>query len=162
MIVDYYLGKSEDSSGYTVNDYLSSTDDWIAAQREFIPWAFPSPEASTGYADAPVMNQESVAKFKEDSILREMVRQVVNRYLKYLNGSQGWRNSADSDHIRITRMIRFLATIGMKEEAQKVAKWCSERGGSKRVRATWESSVEYLPPWDRKEEKVEEVREQAQ
>jgi hypothetical protein len=161
MIVDYFLGKSKDTSGYTVNDYLSSHDDWIASQRDYVPWAFPLPEASAGYVDAPVMDQESVTNFKEDSILREMVKQVVNRYLRYLNESQGWRNSADPDHIRITRMIRFLATIGMKEESQKVSKWCSERGGSKRVKATWESSVEYLPPWDRKGEKVEENSQQV-
>jgi hypothetical protein len=159
MIVDYYLGKAEDSNSNTVNDYLSFDDERIAGYREYVPWVFPSAEASPGYVDAPVMDQEVVAKFKEDSILREMVRQVVNRYLKYLNGATGWRNSADPDHIRITRMIRFLATIGMKEEAQKVAKWCSERGGGKRVKATWESSVEYLPPWERKEEKVEEKKE---
>lgn len=160
MIVDYYLGKSEDVNGYTVNDYLSASDDWISSQRDYIPFVFPSTDPSPGYTDAPVMDKEAVDKFREDTILREMVKQVVNRYLKYLNNADGWRNSADADHIRITRMIRFLSTIGMKEEATKVSKWCVERGGSKKIKTTWEASTEYKPSWER-EEKKEEKKEEA-
>lgn len=156
MIVDYYLGKSEDKDGNTVNDYLTFDDDTISRERNFIPWIFPSSEQSHGYDDAPVMDEGIVAKFREDNILREMVRQVVNRYLKFLNNTDGWRNTSDHNHIRITRMIRFLATIGMREEAEKVAKWCSERGGSKKIKEGWLKSVEFKPPWDRKEESPQE------
>ncbi len=153
MIVDYFLGKIEDEDGRTVNDFLSLDDSTLESERGFVPWIFPSTENSNSFPGAQIMDQETVAKFREDTILREMVRQVVNRYLKFLNSTQGWRNTADAGHVKITRMIRFLATINMKEEASKVSKWCTEKSGaSKKIKASWEEATNYQPVWERKQE----------
>lgn len=158
MIVDYYLGKGEDNLGNKISDYLSYSNDSLEDERDYIPWVFPLPEAMAGWSEAPILSQDDVAKFKEDNLLREMVRSTINHYLKYLSNTQSWRNTVSHNHIRITRMIRFLATIGMKEEAEKVAKWCSDRGGSKLAKANWGAATSFKPPWDR-EEKKEEVKE---
>lgn len=159
MIVDYYLGKSTDSVGNTISDYLSYSDNNLEQDREYVPWTFPSTEAMPGYLNPPTLSKEDVEAFRSDKILQEMVRSVVNHYLKFLNNTSSWRATVSHNHIRITKMIRFLAMIGMKEEAGKIAKWCCERGGSKKVKATWESSVEFKPPWEapvesKKEEEV--------
>jgi hypothetical protein len=150
MIVDYFLGKGMDDDGRTVNDYLSLDDYNLESERGFVPWVFPSTEKSNSFPNAPIMDQDIVNKFREDTILREMTKQVVNRYLKFLNNTSAWRNTADAGHLRITRMIRFLATIRMSEEATKVAKWCTDKSGaSKKIKASWEEATNFKPEWER-------------
>lgn len=161
MIVDYYLGKGEDSLGNKISDYLSYSDSELEDERDYVPWVFPLPESMPGWANSPLLTEADVTKFRDDQLLKEMVRSSVNRYLKFLSNTYSWRNTASHNHIRITRMIRFLATIGLKEEAQKVAKWCSERGGSKISKANWTASVDFKPPWERVEENKEEQKEET-
>ena len=153
MIVDYFLGRTTDSEGKTINDYLSMDNEALENDRGWVPWVFPSTEKSNNFPDAPILSQSDVEIFKEDSILKELVRQTTNHYLRFLNSTYKWRNTADPAHARITRMIRFLSTIGMSEESAKVAKWCIDRASaSKKIKTYWDAGSTFKPEWERKQE----------
>jgi hypothetical protein len=150
MIVDYFLGKCQDYSGKTINDFLSMNNEDLESKSDWVPFIFPSTDKSANFPNAPILDKDSVEIFRGDPLLKELVRQTTNHYLKFLNSTYKWRNTADSSHIRITRMIRFLATIGMLEEATKVSKWCIGRSAaSKKIKTYWDAGATFKPEWER-------------
>ena len=161
MIVDYFLGRTTDSESKTINDYLSMDNEALDNDRGWVPWIFPSTEKSNSFPDAPILDQKGVDQFRDDAILKELVKQTTNYYLKFLNSTYKWRNTADPAHNRITRMIRFLATIGMSEEAAKVSKWCIERSSaSKKIKTYWDAAATFKPEWER--EKIQDTKKSPQ
>jgi len=147
MITDFYLGNGTDSDGKSIHDYLNN--DNLDSGRAYVPWVFPSTESSSAYPDVPLLNQELVESIKNNTQFIEMVKKVVNHYLKFLSVYTGWLNSANHHHHRITRMIKFLSLIELKEEAVKVSEWCcSHSGASKKIKNDWMQSASFVPSWN--------------
>ena len=125
-ILDFYRDKGL-GGGRTFQQIMAFDDFLMERTHDFIQWIFPLPEPSQAQPrNCPVMLPTERETFKTDEVLRKRVREAVARYRMFLDNTHEWRTRHDHNHLRITRVIRFLTLIDMKEEAQHFHNWVLE------------------------------------
>ena len=66
-IVDFYSGKTKDSSGRTLMEIHAWGYDELEKIHDYIQWLFPLPEPSQYNPLAPVLDAEQIAIFQTDA-----------------------------------------------------------------------------------------------
>lgn len=137
QILKFYRGEGN-RSGHLLKDILEKWDDedWERG-HDFIQWVFPTDEESKFHPDAPIMTCQEAIILGEDPELREKVLAALERFKKFLKldtGPTAWVISNSSPHwwigpnhnlLRISRAIRCLALLGLKEEAADLRDRCT-------------------------------------
>jgi hypothetical protein len=132
-IVDFYNG-GRDSDGRTLEVILGWNDERLEAVHDFIQWVFPSRQPSTVNPFAPVVTDQTVRAFDRDPALRDRVRQALQRMLGFYglrscdsrveiderafpSRSHVWLTPGNHNHLRLTRIMDSLSTLGLRTEA---------------------------------------------
>lgn len=123
----FYRGQGVDASGRGFNETLALTNASLEAVHDWIQWVFPLPEKSDRQPHSPVLSPEELEKFRVDPVLRSRVMDAVSRFHRFLNETDRWVQSRDHNHLRITRVIRFLTIIGMPDPAQQLYRMAASR-----------------------------------
>ena len=139
MIISFYGGKTPDDRGRFLRDIQQWPDGRLESVHDFIQWMFPLREPSGVNPDAPVLDAGTISEFRSRADLQETLRQSWLRMLKFYGfeaaqgGSAEWAvkpaaNFADRaenwltpynhNHLRITRIIKCLRTLGLDAEAR--------------------------------------------
>ena len=132
-IVEFYSG-GLDREGRTLDAILAWNDDRLEAVHDFIQWVFPSRQASLVNPLAPLVTDDTVRAFDRDPALRDRLRQAFQRMLRFYG--LGWRDSrveiddrafsarsrvwltpGNHNHLRLTRIMDCLSTLGLRTEA---------------------------------------------
>lgn len=134
-LVDFYRGQGTDTEGRTLKELWGWSDDVLEQVHDFVQWMFPLPEPSRFNPDAPLLTAEDVAAFRSDELLQAQLRKSFERIVPFL----GFARSADGSVIegpnladrsaevwdypnhnwlRITRILRCLCLLGLKDEAR--------------------------------------------
>jgi len=92
---------------------LESGHDWVQ-------WMFPLPEPSKAQPSSPVMTEADITVFRTDPVVRANVDRALTRWMKFMEGNTHWCRERDHNHLRITRIIRFLTLIGNEDDAEQV------------------------------------------
>ena len=131
-IVDFYSG-GRDVSGRTLGGILAWDDQRLEAVHDYIQWLFPTRQPSGVNPFAPLVTDATVAAFDRDPALRARLREAFGRMLVFYgltHGTNGvaidpsrfparsrvWLNPGNHNHLRLTRIMESLATLGLREE----------------------------------------------
>ena len=134
-IVAFYAG-GHDDRGRTLGEILSWTDSPLESVHDYIQWLFPTRQPSGVNPFAPLVTDATVHAFDADPRLREGLRRALDRMLLFygLRHAAGgrieidperfggrarvWVHAGNHNHLRLTRIMESLATLGLREEAQ--------------------------------------------
>ena len=112
------------ASGYTWAEVIAWEDGELEAVHDFIQWLFPTDERSRFNPDAPVLDAEDLIVFREP-FFQERLRKSAERFrLFYKLGtpatvSKPWAMPFNHNLLRITRIIRSLALLGLPDVASQ-------------------------------------------
>jgi len=133
-IVSFYSGGA-DAAGRTLDEILAWDDHRLEAVHDYIQWVFPTRQASGVNPLAPLVTDATVAAFHRDAALRERLRQALDRMLFFYGLSRSgtriavddlrfpvrarvWLRPGNHNHLRLTRILESLATLGLTAEAR--------------------------------------------
>lgn len=133
-LLDFYLGSAPDDHGRTFDAILAHDDEWLEYTHNFIQWLFPLTSISVANPTAPTLDSAQIAEFRSSPALQEQLLRAFDRMLGFygldrtensINKAPNWeqRNSLwfthpSHNHLRITRILKCLSTLGMRQEAR--------------------------------------------
>jgi Opioid growth factor receptor (OGFr) conserved region len=138
VIISFYAGKTPDDRGRFLRDLQQWPDGRLESVHDFIQWMFPLREPSGVNPDAPVLDAGTISEFRSRADLQENLRQSWLRMLKFYGFEAGqsgrhwtvkpaanfaeraenWLSPYNHNHLRITRIIKCLGTLGLNAEAR--------------------------------------------
>lgn len=132
-IVDFYSGKTTDTSGRTLREIHAWGYNELENVHDYIQWLFPLPEPSQYNPDAPVLDAGQIAKFHADAELRGQLLASFDKMLAFYGfernhlsivrstsweeRSRNWLRTGNHNHLRLTRILKSLSLLGLKEYA---------------------------------------------
>ena len=133
-IVDFYSGKARDSSGRSLREILAWDYRELENVHDYIQWLFPLPEPSQFNLHAPVLDAEQIAEFQANVELRTRLLASFDKMLGFYGferhklsimrsdlwgeRSRNWLRLGNHNHLRLTRILRSLSILGLKDYAQ--------------------------------------------
>jgi opioid growth factor receptor-like protein len=88
--------------------------------HDFIQWLFPLRERSGANPSAPRLDDAAVAAFHDRPELRAALRRAYDRMLAFYKSDFGWLTPGNHNHLRLTRMMISLRTLGLETEAREL------------------------------------------
>jgi hypothetical protein len=133
-LLKFYSG-GPDATGRTLAGILAWDDERLEAVHDFIQWVFPTREPSGVNPLAPLVTEAAVRAFESDSALGDRLRQALDRMLIFYGlawsgdriaidasrfplRARVWLRPGNHNHLRLTRIMKSLATLGLPEEAR--------------------------------------------
>jgi Opioid growth factor receptor (OGFr) conserved region len=135
-LVEFYSGRAPDHAGRFVGQIQQWPDERLEAVHDFIQWLFPLAEPSPVNPLAPVLDRETIEAFSTQPELRRSPRLSFLRMLRFYglevrsgkplrvqpaaNFDQrgaNWLHPGNHNHLRITRILKSMALLGLREEA---------------------------------------------
>jgi hypothetical protein len=135
QLVDFYRGAARDHEGRLLAEMWAWDDGQLEDCHNFIQWMFPLPEPSQFNPNAPLLTAEDIAAFRGDPFLQGRLRKSFERILSFLGFARApdgrvvegenfasrardvW-SLPNHNFLRITRILRSLALLGLEAEAQ--------------------------------------------
>jgi hypothetical protein len=133
-LIKFYSYTGNDSHGRRINDILEWSNETWDGCHDHIQWLFPLPDASLFNKNAPILDDETLEVFKENGTIRLAIDNSFWRFVDFLgfvinmNGDnsytidyvdytleQPWFSKADHNHLRITRVLKFMRLVNMNE-----------------------------------------------
>jgi hypothetical protein len=134
-LVRFYLGEASDNQGRMLCDIWGWDYAALEEVHDYIQELFPLPDASRFNPRAPLLDEATAARFREDPVLRtnllhslrlmldfygfrldEENREVV-RAENFRERAENWLVYSDHNHLRITRILKCLHVCGLGEYA---------------------------------------------
>lgn len=141
-IVRFYSGQGTDHRGRFLTDIQQWPDDRLESVHDYIQWMFPLEEPSAFNPYAPLLDQETIKAFRSREDLRDNLRTSWIRMLRFyglemadgkvmparnfLDRSDDWLTPHNHNHLRITRILKSLRTLGLEPEAEAFFERLSE------------------------------------
>ncbi len=136
-LVAFYLGSHPDHRGRMLAEILRQDDLWFELTHDFIQWLFPLAEVSRVTPDAPLLDSETIAAFQQDEVLQAHLQASVARMLRFwgltfdgvgvapaanwADRRGEWFTENTHNSLRITRMLKCMALLGLKADARAIA-----------------------------------------
>ncbi len=141
-ILDFYHGEPL-ANGRRLADIWDWSFDQLEDAHDYIQWMFPTDTPSPANPDAPLLSEEAARAFAWDDVLRDRVQRslavmlrfyglerlvlpddklVVIRAVTFSDRRGVWLWPNNHNHLRLTRIIRSLRLLGLKKDAQALAK----------------------------------------
>ena len=83
-LLAFYRGDSPDTEGRTLDEILAWGDDDLEEVHDFIQWLFPLVEPSQYNPTAPLFNEQDIAAFRCDPLLKANLTRSFERILTFL------------------------------------------------------------------------------
>jgi opioid growth factor receptor-like protein len=132
-VVAFYAG-GRDGSGRTLSGILEWDDEQLEAVHDYIQWVFPTKQPSGVNPFAPLVTDATVRAFADDAALRGRLREALDRMLVFYGlarsgdrvvieasrfpaRARGWLRPGNHNHLRLTRIMESLATLGLRADA---------------------------------------------
>jgi hypothetical protein len=129
-----FFGGGTDDCGRTLAGIVSWDDDRLEAVHDYIQWTFPTRQPSGVNPFAPLVSDETIAAFAREPALRAALRGAFDRMLTFYgfrwnadriemdlehfdSRSDVWLHPGNHNHLRLTRIMDSLATLGLRAEA---------------------------------------------
>jgi hypothetical protein len=136
-IVAFYTGLGRDHRGRSLDEIQKWPDDRLEAVHDFIQWLFPLREPSPVNPLAPTIDSATIDAFHVQPELRHRLRHSFERMVRFYGfdldpgppvsverssnfdvQAKNWLTPGNHNHLRITRILKCLATLGLPDEAQ--------------------------------------------
>ena len=135
-IVSFYRG-GRDVEGRTLAAILAWDDERLEAVHDYIQWVFPTKQPSGVNPAAPLVTAGTISEFEKDPSLRAGLRSSLDRMLRFYGlrrnagriemdavrfpaRARNWVNPGNHNHLRLTRIMASLGTLGLRDDAEAV------------------------------------------
>lgn len=134
-LVSFYAGISPDDRGRFLKEIQDWSDDKLERTHDYIQWLFPLAERSGFNPRAPVLDENTIHEFDSRPELRANLRTSFIRMLgfygfdivdgplrvipskSFRERAKNWLTRSNHNHLRITRILKSMTTLGLKEES---------------------------------------------
>jgi hypothetical protein len=135
-ILDFYVGTRPDHQGRYLREILAWPDDELERVHDYIQWLFPLTERSGFSVSAPILDEQTIGEFHSCAELQGNLRAAflrllafygfeicesspptVRRACSFAGRSNNWLTASNHNHLRITRILKSLRTLGLETEA---------------------------------------------
>lgn len=146
-LTPFLRGAGPDRQGRTHADILNFSDEELEEVHDYIQWLFPLREKSIAVPGSPVVESDEMVEFlRNDREVREHMTQALERMKRFYTDNDHWLAQGDHNHLRITRILKSLCLLGLRDEAIKFHNFVLQRVESAQpvTRASlvyWEQSV---------------------
>ena len=138
--VQFYRGMLRDSKGRSLSEILGMSDSQLEYDHSYIQWLFPLRKPGANM-HAPLADEETIRAFLESSALRETLCASCGRLLElygmacqsgvppstgvsptddFKERSKLWLRGFSHDHLRLSRIIGSLATLGLGKCSKEI------------------------------------------
>ena len=133
QLAGFYLGSHHDHKGRTLAEILKQDDFWFEHTHDFIQWVFPLNELSRASLHAPLVDGATRHAFLTDPLFASHMRMCVARMVRFLGlkfdgqslskaanwdeRKKDWFTEHTHNSLRITRMLKSMAFLGLKGDA---------------------------------------------
>lgn len=136
-IVAFYSGGADDR-GRTLEAILAWPDARLESVHDYIQWVFPTRARSGVNPSAPLVTDATIPAFTSPE-LQDRLRRALNRMLefygltsatsaaglveitidpsRFADRSRNWLRPGNHNHLRLTRIMESLQTLGLEAEA---------------------------------------------
>src|SRR5262245_4888856 len=143
MLVAFYLGEFPDIEGRMIETIWAWDYQRLEYTHNYIQWLFPMKQRSQFNPRAPILDDETIERFKRHPQLKAHLLQSFKVMLKfyglqcsreedseveitksgeYLERKQNWLNPVNHNYLRITRILTSLSLLGLSNYAQALFK----------------------------------------
>lgn len=141
-IIEFYRGSGVDGAGRTIEEVLSFTHDQMEEVHDYIQWLFPLPEPSQWQPQSPILTEAELEVFRTDKDVRRRVLEAYGRWTDFAERTvTEWKIPLDHNHLRITRIIRFLNLVGFNARAELLHRWASRLIVPPETRRFWDNAL---------------------
>lgn len=135
-IVQFYGGAGFDHRGRPLTEILKWSDVELERIHDYIQWLFPLQERSGFNVAAPVLDRLTIQEFQSRPDLQQNLRLSFLRMLEFYGlefvqsnpptvvfapsfaeRSENWLTASNHNHLRITRILKSMRTLGLHSEA---------------------------------------------
>ena len=130
-----FFSAEPDPAGRTLAGIMAWDDERLEAVHDYIQWVFPTRQPSGVNPLAPLVTNATVEAFARDTALRDRLRRALDRMLVFYGlrwdgsrieideprfplRSRVWLQPGNHNHLRLTRIMESLATLGLTAEAR--------------------------------------------
>lgn len=141
-LISFYSGQSPDAAGRMIDTILCWDDSKLEEVHDYIQWLFPLQEKSDYNPLAPIINEEEIKTFQNNDNLKEKLTESFARLLNFYgfgfnesedqhivicsdnfqHQSRNWLTKYNHNHLRITRILKCLSLLGLKDYASAFMK----------------------------------------
>ena len=149
-LLDFYRNQGTDDQGRSIVDVLGFDLRKMERDHVYIQWLYPLPEQSESQPQSPVMTEADLEEFRSDPGLRAIAREAYQKFASFLQQTWVWQHPLDHNHLRITRVLRFLVLVGLDAEARGLHGYVASREFdeiSERSLWYWAEALEEHPGW---------------
>lgn len=144
-IVQFYSHAHVDNRGRALREILAWPDTELESVHDYIQWLFPLPEPSGVNPSAPLLDEQTIEAFLGSRALQDQLRESFSRMLRFYGlkledrggtlqvtespafaeRASKWLQAGNHNHLRITRILRCLRSLGLDAEASAFFRWLS-------------------------------------
>ena len=135
-LLAFYAGKGTDDRGRRIDEIWSFSHEELEAAHDYIQWLFPLRERSAFNPGAPLLDDEAIARFREDTALRDNLERSLRLMLDFYGlaiagheilrvptfgaRSRVWLTPHNHNFLRLTRILRSLSLLGLHDRATQL------------------------------------------
>jgi hypothetical protein len=133
-VIAFYSG-GRDDEGRTLDQVLAWDDERLEAVHDYVQWLFPTRQPSGVNPSAPLVTDATIRAFAADAGLGARLRAAFDRMLEFYGlrrhgtrieiddagfpaRSGVWLHPGNHNHLRLTRIMDSLATLGLAGDAR--------------------------------------------
>lgn len=117
-LINFHLALGPDDAGRYITNIIGFTSDELEFTHDYIQWLFPLPEPSAYAPDAPLLDEETLAEFRTNENLTKSLSYCAGMMKWFYRFNNHWVNKNNHNYLRISRIIRCLALVGLTTTAK--------------------------------------------
>ena len=146
ILIPFYLGERANRHGDMIDDVLAWDNNHLENVHNYIQWLFPLSERSLFNGWAPILKDDQIKEFRNDPRLQAKLRKSFLTLLSFYGFSveeksgqlnifcsdlfqkriENWLTFGNHNFLRITRILKCLMLLGLKNEARAFEKALEE------------------------------------
>ena len=135
-LLEFYNGTGSDDRGRRIEDVWRFSHDELEDIHDYIQWLFPLAERSAFNPGAPLLDDATINRFRSDDTLRrnmerslklmlafyglEIAGASIRRASDFPGRSANWLTPGNHNFLRLTRILKSLATLGFANRATQL------------------------------------------
>lgn len=135
-LIAFYRGTGADDRGRRIDEIWSFSHEELEAVHDYIQWLFPLTERSAFNPGAPLLDDDTIARFREDAALRANVERSLRVMLDFYGlaiagheilrvptfgaRSRVWLTPRNHNFLRLTRILKSLSLLGLHDRATQL------------------------------------------
>ena len=135
-LLDFYNGQGTDDKGRRIEEIWAFSNDDLESVHDYIQWLFPLMERSAFNPGAPLLDDETIARFWEDEAIRDNLARSLAVMLDFYGlataghsilrvptfgtRSRVWLTPHNHNFLRLTRILNSLSLLGLPDRAMQL------------------------------------------